>query len=118
MRTILCIDDHQATLVTLSLIFRGAGYCCITATNFEQAERAFAADPIDLVVLDHGLPGVNGTSIATHLKKIREVAVLMLTGSSELMTKPDSVDVLLPKPQPPPALLEAVAKLLDSRDKT
>jgi two-component system, OmpR family, KDP operon response regulator KdpE len=117
MRTILCIDDHQATLVTLSLIFRGAGYCCITASNYEQAERLFAADHVDLIVVDHGLPGVNGTSIATHLKKIRDVAVLMLTGSTDVPSKPASVDVLLPKPQPPPALLEAVATLLASREK-
>jgi DNA-binding response OmpR family regulator len=113
VRTILCVDDHLATLQTLSLVLRSAGYCCVTSSNFHEAERAFAADHIDLVILDHGLPGISGSALATHLKSIRPVAVLMLTGNPELAGRPDSVDVLLPKPQKPEALLRAVAELIE-----
>jgi two-component system KDP operon response regulator KdpE len=112
MQKILCIDDHRATVLTLAMIFRGAGYCCTTAENFDQAEYAFSADPVDLVIVDHGLPGVNGTALAAHLKNIRPVLVLMLSGSPDLHIKPDSVDLLLPKPIAPEALLKAVAGLL------
>ena len=112
MHTILCVDEHRATLLTLSLIFRGAGYRCITAFNFAEAERAFAADHIDLVVLDQGW-GISGTELAAHLRKIRTVAILMLSGSIELDVVPGSVDLLLPKPRPPEELLKAVAVLLE-----
>jgi two-component system, OmpR family, KDP operon response regulator KdpE len=112
MPTILCVDDHPATLQSLSLIFRSVGYCCIAASNFEEAERAFAANHIDLVVLDHGLPGIDGSSLAVHLKRIRPVTVLMLSGSVELTDTPESVDLLLPKPQAPDALLAAIATLI------
>ena len=112
MRTILCVDDHSPTLLTLSLVFQSAGYVCLTASNFEESKRAFAAEHIDLVVVDHGLPGINGTAIAAHLKNIRAVTVLMLSGSVELGEKPESVDLLLPKPVAPQELLDAVARLL------
>jgi DNA-binding response OmpR family regulator len=112
IQKILCIDDHRATALTLAMIFRGAGYCCITAANFEQAVHAFSTEHIDLVIVDHGLPGVNGNELAAHLKKIRPVQVLMLSGSPDLHSKPASVDLLLPKPIAPEELLKAVAHLL------
>jgi DNA-binding response OmpR family regulator len=112
MRKLLCIDDHRATVLTLAMVFRGAGYCCTTAESFEQAEYAFSHEAVDLVIVDHGLPGVNGAELAAHLKKIRPVQVLMLSGSPDLHSKPDSVDLLLPKPIAPEALLKAVAGLL------
>ena len=111
MPTILLVDDDRAILSTLTLIFRASGYCCVAACDFEGAERAFARDRIHLVILDHGLPGINGTSLAAHLKKIRDVPVLMLSGDVELC-QPPSVDLLLVKPQPPKKLLAAVAQLL------
>src|SRR6266498_5944891 len=112
MRKILCIDDHRGTLITLTMVFRGAGYCCISAENFAQAEHAFSTESIDLVIVDHGLPGVNGSELAAHLKNIRPVSVLMLSGSPDLHSKPDSVDLLLAKPIAPEELLSAVANLL------
>jgi DNA-binding response OmpR family regulator len=112
MRKILCIDDHRATLVTLAMIFRRAGYCCITAETFEQAQHIFSTETMDLVIVDHGLPGINGSELAAHLKKIRPVIVLMLSGSPDLHSKPASVDLLLPKPIAPEELLKAVAHLL------
>jgi two-component system, OmpR family, KDP operon response regulator KdpE len=106
------VDDHRATLLTLSLIIRGAGYRCVTATEFNEAERVFVLNQIDLVILDHGLPGINGTDLAAHLKRIRAVVVVMLTGNTELTEKLDVVDLLLAKPQLPEHLLCEIAKLL------
>jgi two-component system phosphate regulon response regulator OmpR len=118
VRKILLIDDHKATLFSLGTILRNAGYCCITASKFEEAERAFAADHIDLVVVDHGLPGTSGASLSRHLKNIRPVPILMLSGNVELGAKPDCVDVLLPKPQAPDVLLETIERLLERSNKS
>jgi DNA-binding response OmpR family regulator len=113
MHNILCIDDHHATLVTLGMLFKSAGYTCISASDFQQAEYAFSTEHIDLVIVDHGLPGVDGTALAAHLKNIRPVTILMLSGSPDLHRKPDSVDLLLPKPIAPEELLKTVAQLLE-----
>jgi DNA-binding response OmpR family regulator len=114
MRTILCVDDHRATLSTLALILRNEGYRCLTAENSEEADRRFAANSVDLVIVDHGLPGITGDKLAAHLKKIRPVHVLMLAGSVDLDTLPSSVDLLMIKPQYPLDLFAAIRKLLDS----
>jgi DNA-binding response OmpR family regulator len=114
MRTILCVDDHRATLSTLALILRNEGYRCLKAENSEEADRRFAANSVDLVIVDHGLPGITGDKLAAHLKKIRPVHVLMLSGSVDLDTLPTSVDLLMIKPQYPVDLFGAIRKLLDS----
>jgi DNA-binding response OmpR family regulator len=112
IHTILLVDDHRGTLLTLSLVLRSAGYRCLTASNYDEAEQTFRINPIDLVILDHGLPGISGTDLAAHLKTIRPVAILMLSGNPDLAGKPESVDILLPKPQEPEALLNTIAELL------
>jgi len=114
MRTILCIDDHRATLSTLALILRNEGYRCLTAENHEEADRRFAANAVDLVIVDHGLPGFTGDEIAAHLKSIRPVQVLMLSGLVNLESLPTSVDLLVIKPQAPVDLFAAIRRLLDS----
>lgn len=48
---------------------------------------------------------MDGAILATLLKNIRPVQILMLTGNTGLTVKPTSVDLLLPKPQEPEALL-------------
>ena len=114
MRTILCVDDHRATLSTLALILRNEGYRCLTAENSEEADRRFAGNAVDLVIVDHGLPGITGDKLATHLKAIRPVHILMLCGSIDEAAFPRSVDLLLIKPQKPVDLFAAIRKLLDS----
>jgi DNA-binding response OmpR family regulator len=111
MRTILVIDDHVATLETICLILQRRGYITLPAANADQAQEHFFGSNVDLVIVDHGLPGVTGAQLAKRLKEIKSVFVLMLSGNSELLEKPDSVDVLLPKPIAVPILLVEIEGL-------
>jgi DNA-binding response OmpR family regulator len=108
MRTILVIDDYFPALSTLSLILKTSGYRTLEAESAEQAERKFRDNPVDIVLVDHGLPGVNGSDLAGQLKQIRAVLVVMLTGNPELKEKPPNVDLLLAKPNEIPDLLAAI----------
>jgi two-component system response regulator ResD len=112
MRTILLIDDYVPNLSTLSLILKSSGYRTLEAENAEQAERKFRDNAVDVVLVDHGLPGMNGSEVARHLKLIRNVLVVMLTGNPELKATPEAVDLLLTKPQEIPALLEKLERLI------
>jgi len=112
MRTILVIDDYLPNLSTLSLILTASGYRTLEAENAEQAEQKFRDNLVDVVLVDHGLPGMNGSEVAQHLKLIRKVLVVMLTGNPELKGVPESVDLLLTKPQEIPALLESLDRLI------
>jgi DNA-binding response OmpR family regulator len=115
MRTILVIDDHVATLETICLVLKQQGYQALAAENANQAQEHFFDNKVDLVIVDHGLPGVTGAQLAKRLKEIKNVSVLMLSGNSDLLEKPDSVDVLLPKPVAVPILLAEIEGLLARR---
>jgi len=114
MHTILVIDDNLPTLTTLCMILNTNGYCAIEAQDAEGAERKFRDNPVDMLLVDHGLPGISGSEVARHLKEIRNVLVVMLSGSPELKETPADIDLLLPKPCPVRDLLSAIGDLFDS----
>jgi len=113
MPKILCIDDDEKALeVLFALLSTKKDYLCYGAETPIQARARFMIERPDLVIIDHGLPGEDGASLATALKNIRNtIPILMLTGRAEL-SKPRDVDRLLIKPQGPEAILSAVAELL------
>jgi len=113
LRTILVIEDHLATLETICLILKREGYNALCAQNAQQAQGHFFGSEVDLVIVDHGLPGITGADLAKALKKVKEVQIMMLSGNSDLLEKPESVDVLLPKPIPVPILLEEIKNLIE-----
>ena len=112
MYTILIIDDHKPTLDTLCLILEAKGYVALGAPSSAQAESYFRDKVVDLVIVDHGLPGITGEVLAAQLKALRSVPVLMMSGNPELKEKPYSVDLLLPKPQKVEDLLDSVEYLI------
>ena len=115
MRTVLCVAV-DATLAELSTTIREAGYRCLTASSGEEAERLFVANSVDLVFLYNGDPGMHGDALASHLKKIRAVKILMLSPKLGSTGMPKSVDILLTLPGTPNALLDAVALLMKDVD--
>jgi len=111
MPKILCIDDDQSALEVLSALLTGEGYECLAAETPIQARARLITNHPDLIIIDHGLPGEDGISLAKVLKGISNVPVLMLTGRSEIASSLH-VDKLLIKPQEPKAILAAIAELL------
>jgi DNA-binding response OmpR family regulator len=110
MTRILVVDDepHIVSLVTRSL--HADGYETVVAEDGAEAlERAMEAD-ISLVVLDVGLPSMDGFEVLRHLRdRGNAVPVIMLTarsgtsdtiegldaGASDYMSKPFAVAELL-----------------------
>ena len=111
MRTILVIEDHVITLETICLILKKEGYEALAANNAQEARELFFENNVDLVIVDHGLPGITGSELAKRLKEAKKVLVLMLSGNAELVDKPESVDELLPKPVSVPILLATIEGL-------
>ena len=113
MRTVLVIDDDRTILQTLCMILNGRGYRAIGAENSQRAAHEFENNSVDLIIVDHGLPGITGAELAKQLKKTKHVLVLMLSGSPELVETPEGVDLLLPKPCNVPNLLAGMEGLFD-----
>ena len=117
MKTILAIDDQASVLQTLRWLVEANGYRCVTAATAEEAEMVFRENAVDVVIVDHGLPGIDGSRLALYLKKIKPVPVIMLSGNPDLKPPSGAVDVFLAKPQNPSDLLRAIGKMVAHEDR-
>jgi PAS domain S-box-containing protein len=65
--SILVVDDNEDSANTLSMLIRGLGYECHTAYDGETAFEMVLAEAPRLVLLDLGLPGLNGFEVAERI---------------------------------------------------
>lgn len=114
-RLILSVDDEAGILVTRQQILERQGYKVLSAANGEQALQLFAIYPVDLVLLDYRMPGMDGGIVAREMKQVKpDVPVIMVTAS----TLPDGVsscaDGFVDKGDGPAQLLDKIKRLLPS----
>src|SRR5215475_4690273 len=65
---VLVVDDDEAIVDSLRRGLELEGYTVVTAADGAQALRAVAADRIDAVVLDVGLPDLNGRIVTARMR--------------------------------------------------
>ena len=80
-----------------------AGFAADRTISAEAAQAALAAEHFDLVVLDIGLPGIDGFTLVRRLRGSGvQVPILMLTARNTVATKVEALDLgaddYLPKP--------------------
>ncbi len=105
---ILVVDDEVLIRRTLSASLAKAGYRVSTAFNAEDALAIAVRDRPDLVLLDIGLPGMDGLEALSHLRAQANCPVIFITGrrreldeivgleigADDFITKPFRLDVL------------------------
>lgn len=111
---VLCVDDETVGLSVRKLILESKGYRVYTAENGPLALELFASQPIELVILDYKMPGMNGDVVAERMRRINpRVPILMLSAYVDLPGDTLAlVDRYITKGEPPQVLLAAVAELL------
>ncbi|MCD4722863.1 MAG: response regulator [Desulfobacula sp.] len=78
---VLIIDDEERFCTTTSKLLTKKGFETKVAHNAEQALNILNHTPQDVIVLDIQMPGMDGLSALTEIKKIApETKVIMLTG--------------------------------------
>jgi two-component system KDP operon response regulator KdpE len=113
MPSVLIVEDHKVTLESLCLILERNGYKCLTAPNAEEAMRLFSMGPVDVVLMDYGLPDHDGGRLAANFKATAShIPIVMISGAGDLEGKPQAVDVLFAKPTDPALLLKTIRDLL------
>ncbi len=86
-RCILIVDDHMEIVRTLVLNFRARGYRTLAAPDAKTALSLVAEMSPDAIVLDLGLPDMDGTDLITQIRRWSDIPILVLSGRTELDKK-------------------------------
>jgi DNA-binding response OmpR family regulator len=106
---ILVVDDDALMRRSTSLQLEQAGYRASTAASAEDALALARRDPPDLILLDIGLPGMDGLQALNEFKQQTAAPVIFVSarrreldtilglelGADDYITKPFNPDVLL-----------------------
>ncbi len=80
---VLVVDDDRALRDALRRVLTLAGYEVQGATDGEQAIELVVQAMPDAVVLDVGLPGIDGLEVCRRLRRLgNRVPILMLTAAT------------------------------------
>jgi DNA-binding response OmpR family regulator len=85
--TILLVDDEDSIQKLLAYPLEREGYRVLQARDGEEALRRFAAERVDLVVLDIMLPKLDGLEVCKRLRAESEVPIIMLTARDDELDK-------------------------------
>lgn len=89
---ILVVDDEPQIVRALSINLRARGYEVTTASDGLEAIEVAAIAPPDVVVLDLGLPDLDGVDVITRLRAQSAVPILVLSGRSDSADKVEALD--------------------------
>jgi len=79
---ILCVDDDRAVLDLTRMALECKGYRVLTANDGRTALEAFASCPVDAVILDYEMPGMNGAEVARQMALMKpNVPKLLFSGN-------------------------------------
>ena len=84
MKTILVVDDDEAIRTLLQEELEEEGYKVLIATNARDALKMVEAEPLDLVILDIRMPGMDGLEALPRILGLKEgLPVIMNTAYSQ-----------------------------------
>ena len=106
---VLIVDDEQSIRLFLNLTLTSQGYETIEAVSGKEALTKAAAQKPDIVILDLGLPDIDGTEVTRLLREWTQIPIIILSvrgsekdkiaaldlGADDYLTKPFVVGELL-----------------------
>ncbi|MFE4541191.1 response regulator [Arthrobacter sp. NPDC056727] len=92
MSSVLVVDDDQHLLKALRITLQAHGYTVETAADGEEALLAASRNPPQLVVLDLGLPDMDGAAVLRELRRWSTAPVLVLSARHGSSDKVDALD--------------------------
>ena len=92
MTTVLVIDDEPQILRALRINLRVRQYDVHTAGTGSEALELAARYPPDLVILDLGLPDLDGVDVIGGLRGWTEAPIIVLSGRADSTDKVEALD--------------------------
>ena len=92
MSRVLVVDDEPQILRALAINLRARHYEVFTASTGAGALATAASHPPDLVILDLGLPDIDGVEVVRGLRGWSTAPIIILSGRTESADKVDALD--------------------------
>jgi len=110
---ILCVDDENVPLILRRLVLEKSGFQVIPAASGAEALDILNAQPVDLVLTDLLMPGLNGLELARKIKeRTPALPIILLSGVNEVPEDADCADLFLSKVEGPVAMCEKISEVL------
>jgi CheY-like chemotaxis protein len=112
-RLVLCVDDEAIGLQVRRMILERSGYSVLTAHDGPTGLKVFGENPIEAVVLDYSMPGMDGGQVAARMREHKpHVPILLLSAYMSLPADISGlVDISMTKGEGAPLLLKKLDSL-------
>lgn len=90
---ILIIEDDKSILNFLSISLKAKGYKFDVATNGINGISLFMANKPDLILLDLGLPDIDGTEVIKQVRLNSSVPIIVISSRGQEMEKVEALDL-------------------------
>jgi two-component system OmpR family response regulator len=114
-KNVLVVDDDASVRKSLGKVLSGTGYSVLEAKDGPEAIKLFETRPIDLVLLDIGLPVESGWDVFERITSQAPILpIIIITGTANQRDTAIAAGVgaLMEKPLDVPRLLKTVQELL------
>ncbi len=81
-QTVLIIEDESGIADTLTYALGTEGFIALWAATGEQGRQLLKDKPVDLVIIDVGLPDISGFELLKSLRRDSDVPAIFLTARS------------------------------------
>lgn len=82
-RRILIVEDESSIADTISYVLENEGFESVWCSTGGEARKLLATDDMALIILDIGLPDVNGLDFCRELRRETDVPIIFLTARSD-----------------------------------
>ena len=117
---ILVVDDDEDLRALVEVMLRGRGYRVVGAASGAQAYALAVVEPPDLVLMDIGMPDVDGLSTIWRMREdstLAEIPVVIITAYDSYDLRGEAASAgckgYLTKPFEPNQLRDVVRSILD-----
>jgi CheY-like chemotaxis protein len=113
-RILLCVDDDPSSLDLRQQLLELAGFQVIATTDAKQGLELFRTRPVDAVILDYQMPGMNGGELAEAMKRIQPDIPVMIVSALPWLPEdaPQCIDAFVSKGSPNSALMDKITHLV------
>ncbi len=91
--SVLVVEDYPQTVLELGFYLEKEGHSLVAVSTGEEALEVLSETEPSLVLLDIGLPGVDGFTTCQRIREVSEVPIIMVTGRESLEDKVRGLDM-------------------------